>query len=62
MLQNVRVTAFTVSELLRKNQQGGLPPPSPTQTLDQALQRLNQILKELSRGFEKLGRLFEKLG
>ena len=23
MLQNVRVTAFTVSELLRENQQGG---------------------------------------
>ena len=32
MLQNVRVTAFTVSELLREKQQGGgiiLPPPSP---------------------------------
>ena len=23
MLQNVRVTAFTISELLRENQQGG---------------------------------------
>ena len=33
MLQNARVTAFTVSELLRENQQGGggeLSPP-PTQ-------------------------------
>ena len=33
MLQNVRVTAFTVSELLRENQQGGgikLPPPPHT--------------------------------
>ena len=28
MLQNARVTAFTVSELLRENQQG-LPPPPP---------------------------------
>ena len=30
MLQNVRVTAFTISELLRENQQGGgkIPPPS----------------------------------
>ena len=29
MLQNARVTAFTVSKLLRENQQGGskLPPP-----------------------------------
>ena len=31
MLQNARVTAFTVSELLKENQQGGgsvkLPPP-----------------------------------
>ena len=32
MLQNDRVTAFTVSELLREIQQGGvkLPPPPPT--------------------------------
>ena len=33
MLQNARVTAFTVSELLKENQQGGgsvkLPPPPP---------------------------------
>ena len=31
MLQNARVTAFTVSKLLRENQQGGskLPPPLP---------------------------------
>ena len=30
MLQNARVTAFTVSELLRENQLGGnYPPPSP---------------------------------
>ena len=33
MLQNARVTAFTVSELLRENQQGGggveLLPPHP---------------------------------
>ena len=27
MLQHARVSAFTVSELLRENQQGGLPPP-----------------------------------
>ena len=32
MLQNTRVTAFTVSELLRENQQGGVKlPPPPTQ-------------------------------
>ena len=29
MLQNARVTAFTVSELWRENQHGGLSPPSP---------------------------------
>ena len=29
MLQNARVTAFTVSELLRENQQGLTPPPPP---------------------------------
>ena len=32
MLQNARVTAFTVSELLRENQEGGVgvaPLPSP---------------------------------
>ena len=33
MLQNARVAAFTISELLRKNQQGGgvKLPPFPTQ-------------------------------
>ena len=31
MLQNARFTAFTVFELLRKNQQGGNSPSSPTQ-------------------------------
>ena len=31
MLQNARVTAFTVSELLRENQQGGVKLLSPTQ-------------------------------
>ena len=32
MLQNARVTAFTISELLRENQQWGIKlPPSPTQ-------------------------------
>ena len=30
-LQNARVTAFTVSELLRENQQGGVKLLSPTQ-------------------------------
>ena len=31
MLQNARVTAFTISELLKENQQWGLPlqPPPP---------------------------------
>ena len=29
MLQNARVAAFTVSELLRENQQGGKINPSP---------------------------------
>ena len=32
MLQNARVTAFNVSELLKENQQGGgskIPPPPP---------------------------------
>ena len=28
MLQNTRVAAFTVSELLRQNQQGGKIPPT----------------------------------
>ena len=36
MLQNARVTAFTISELLRENQKGGVklppPPPPPTHT------------------------------
>ena len=32
MLQHARVTAFTVSELLRENQQGVKLPPSPPQT------------------------------
>ena len=36
MLQNARVTAFTVSELLQENQKGGmgvkLPPPTHTHT------------------------------
>ena len=30
MLQNARATAFTVSELLRENVQGGIPPPQIT--------------------------------
>ena len=38
MLQNARVTAFTVSELLRENQQGGLKLP-PTQI------RVKEVLK-----------------
>ena len=29
MLENTRVTAFTVSELLRENQQGGVKLPLP---------------------------------
>ena len=29
MLQNARVTAFTVSEFLRENQRGKITPPSP---------------------------------
>ena len=35
MLQNSRVTAFTISELLRGNQQGGKIPPSSTITTTQ---------------------------
>ena len=31
MLQNASVTAFTVSRLLRENQQGGVKLPLPTQ-------------------------------
>ena len=31
MLQNVRTTAFTFSELLRENQQGGESKITPTQ-------------------------------
>ena len=31
MLQNARITAFTVSELLREKQQVGVKLPSPTQ-------------------------------
>ena len=34
MLKNARVTVFTVSELLRKNQQGGIKiPPDPPKKL-----------------------------
>ena len=33
MLQNARITAFTISELFRENQQGkGGTPPSPPHT------------------------------
>ena len=32
MLQNARVTAFTVSKLLRENQQGVKSPPHPNPT------------------------------
>ena len=44
MLQNARVTAFTVSELLRENQlEGGdkiTPPPPPTHTHPLGLRKL----------------------
>ena len=32
MLENARVTAFTLSELLRENQQGGVKLPTTTTT------------------------------
>ena len=47
MLQNVRVTAFTVSELLRDNQQGGKVTSSPTTTTPPSTQIINLILNLL---------------
>ena len=47
MLQNVRVTAFTVSELLRDNQQGGKVTSSPTTTTLPRTQIINLILNLL---------------
>ena len=52
MLKNDRVTTFTVSELLRKNQQGErgkIPPPSPRLEL--------RILIEKKQSQMKLQRL-----
>ena len=43
MLQNPRVTAFTVSELLRENQQGGKIGPTPSEFL--------KLFCEVYRGF-----------
>ena len=47
MLQNVRVTAFTVSELSRDNQQGGKVTSSPTTTTLPRTQIINLILNLL---------------
>ena len=47
MLQNVRVTAFTVSELLRDNQQGGKVTSSSTTTTPPSTQIINLILNLL---------------
>ena len=54
MLQNVRVTAFTVSELLRDNQQGGKVTSSPTTTTPPSTQIINLILNLLHHSKLKL--------
>ena len=46
-LQNVRVTAFTVSELLRDNQQGGKVTSTPTTTTPPRTQIINLNLNLL---------------
>ena len=54
-LQNVRVTPFNISELLRENQQGVKLPPTPTHTHThththtQRLGLINNVLKELAK-------------
>ena len=55
MLQNARVTAFTVYELLRENQQeGGLPTFHPTQIrvklLELAEKETERLIKRNKRG------------
>ena len=50
MLQNTRVTAFTVSVLLRENQQGGgvkLPPPPPTKIRVNAFVILHEFCQNI---------------
>ena len=44
MLQNARVTAFTISELLRENQQGEAKLPSTTA-------RVNLVLSPVKQSF-----------
>ena len=46
MLQNARVTAFTVSELLRKNEQGeGVNLSAPTQISVNLIKKIDNSLK-----------------
>ena len=57
MLQNPRITTFTVSELLRENQQGGgdkinLPPPPPTPTQIRA-NDISRVLQKLLKYFNE---------
>ena len=51
MLQNASVTAFTVSELLRKNQQGrgggGITPPHPTRIRLKIVHGLMKVKTEI---------------
>ena len=62
MLQNARITAFTVSELLREDQKGGIrspPPPSPPSSPPSTQIRVNIITS--FQIFEDLQDLFEDL-
>ena len=43
MLQNAKVIAFTVSELLRENQQGGKIIPPPTQIRVNRINRTHNL-------------------
>ena len=65
MLQNARVIAFTVFELLRVNQQvEGIPPP-PTQIKVKDIKNLFRLRKEqndaAAKGVRNLFRLKKKL-
>ena len=57
MLHNARVTAFTVSELLRENQQGQgkIPPPNPPSQI--RLNDLNSLSTNTLGTYSKLNSL-----
>ena len=55
MLQNPRITTFTVSELLRENQQGGgdkINPP-PTTTTQIRANDISRVLQKLLKYFSE---------